>query len=88
MGIELTEEEKRFLGDAPRTRSAYKIGIPYGLRLSIMWTLFFDIDGTLIKTEGAGMSAIAMAMFELFGIEELPNIPVQGRTAARRGSRS
>jgi len=45
-----------------------------------MWTLFFDIDGTLIKTGGAGMSAIAMAMMELFGIEELPNVPVQGRT--------
>ena len=45
-----------------------------------MWTLLFDIDGTLIRTGGAGMSAIGTTMFRMFGIEEVPDVPVHGRT--------
>ena len=45
-----------------------------------MWTLLFDIDGTLIQTGGAGMHAIRQAMHQLFGVEEVPQVPVHGRT--------
>ncbi len=45
-----------------------------------MWTLLFDIDGTLIRSRGAGMAASARAMDELFGISELPELEVHGRT--------
>lgn len=45
-----------------------------------MWTLLFDIDGTLIHTRGAGIGAVERAMRDLFGVRELPDVPVRGRT--------
>ncbi len=45
-----------------------------------MWTLLFDIDGTLIRTGGAGMIAIRKTMNHLFGVDELPTVAVHGRT--------
>ena len=32
-----------------------------------MWTLFFDIDGTLIRSHGAGRQAMTLALQEMFG---------------------
>lgn len=45
-----------------------------------MITLLFDIDGTLIRTGGAGMVAIKQAMREMFGLESISKVPVHGRT--------
>lgn len=45
-----------------------------------MITILFDIDGTLIRTGGAGMVAIAQAMNELFQLESVAKVPVHGRT--------
>ena len=45
-----------------------------------MWTLLFDIDGTLLRTGGAGWLAIERAMGELHGTRQVPKIPVGGRT--------
>jgi phosphoglycolate phosphatase len=45
-----------------------------------MWTLLFDIDGTLIHTRGAGIGAIERTMSKLFSVRQLPPVPVQGRT--------
>jgi phosphoglycolate phosphatase len=45
-----------------------------------MMTILFDIDGTLISTGGAGMKAIQETMREMFGIEQLPQMDVHGRT--------
>ena len=45
-----------------------------------IWTVLFDIDGTLMRTGGAGFKAIGRALSELFGIESLPSVPVHGRT--------
>lgn len=45
-----------------------------------MITILFDIDGTLIEAGGAGMLAIGAAFKHLFGIAELPNIRLGGRT--------
>lgn len=45
-----------------------------------MYTILFDIDGTLLSTGGAGMRAIAEAMKEMFDIEQLPELAVHGRT--------
>lgn len=48
-----------------------------------MWTILLDIDGTLIRTNGAGLKAIKITARELFGTEvELPKVPVHGRTDA------
>ena len=48
-----------------------------------MWTIFLDIDGTLLLTNGAGLEAIKISARELFGAEiELPNVAVHGRTDA------
>ncbi len=46
-----------------------------------MLTLLFDIDGTLLRTRGAGLSAIHKTMQEMFGISSaLPQVSVHGRT--------
>ena len=45
-----------------------------------MWTLLFDIDGTLLSTKGSGMIAISRAMKELFDVDEIPKLTVHGRT--------
>jgi len=45
-----------------------------------MKTLLFDIDGTLLNTSGAGMKAISATMQELYGIGDLPQVAVHGRT--------
>ena len=45
-----------------------------------MWTILFDIDGTLIRTRGAGFAALQRAMTELYGIDEIPKVEVRGRT--------
>lgn len=45
-----------------------------------MYTLLFDIDGTLIHAQGAGSHAMKVAMISLFGNGDFPNVPVHGRT--------
>lgn len=45
-----------------------------------MITLLFDIDGTLIRTGGAGMVAIEQVMREMFGLQSVSKVPVHGRT--------
>lgn len=46
---------------------------------SLVW--LFDVDGTLLLTEGAGRRAIAAALHERYGIEDdLKHIPMAGRT--------
>lgn len=45
-----------------------------------MKTLLFDIDGTLVRTGGAGLHALHLAMQSLFGIEHLAEVEVRGRT--------
>jgi phosphoglycolate phosphatase len=46
-----------------------------------MLTLLFDIDGTLLRTRGAGLAAIRTTMQEMFDISSpLPEVSVHGRT--------
>ncbi|MCH2183530.1 MAG: HAD hydrolase-like protein [Mariniblastus sp.] len=46
-----------------------------------MFTLLFDIDGTLLRTRGAGLEAIRHTMQEMFDISSpLPQVSVHGRT--------
>jgi len=45
-----------------------------------MHTLLFDIDGTLIRTAGAGFHAMRIAMKTMFDIDDFPEVPVHGRT--------
>ena len=45
-----------------------------------MWTVLFDIDGTLIRTQGVGMGALGQAIAEVYGHTETPEIPLHGRT--------
>lgn len=45
----------------------------------LVW--LFDVDGTLLLTEGAGRLAIAAALAERFGVaDDLSHIPMAGRT--------
>lgn len=43
-------------------------------------TVLFDIDGTLLLTGGAGLTAIRRTMIQLFDVSELPEMKVHGRT--------
>ena len=45
-----------------------------------MWTIFFDIDGTLIRTGGAGLVSMLSVMKTNYGVDKLPQVPVHGRT--------
>jgi phosphoglycolate phosphatase-like HAD superfamily hydrolase len=45
-----------------------------------MKTFLFDIDGTLLRTGGAGLHAMQRAMAELFEISALAKVEVRGRT--------
>ncbi len=45
-----------------------------------MHTLLFDIDGTLIRSGGAGFDAMRIAMSQMFEINEIPEVEVHGRT--------
>ncbi len=45
-----------------------------------MITILFDIDGTLIRSGGAGLIAITAAMERLFGVGSLPHVELHGRT--------
>ncbi len=45
-----------------------------------MHTLLFDIDGTLIRSGGAGFAAMKIALAEIMGLESLPHVDVHGRT--------
>jgi len=45
-----------------------------------MWTILFDIDGTLIRTNGAGMGAMGQAVVEHYGKDQIPEIRVHGCT--------
>ena len=45
-----------------------------------MITILFDIDGTLIRSGGAGLNAIAQTMKEMFGINSISKVDVHGRT--------
>lgn len=44
------------------------------------WTILFDIDGTLTTSSGAGAGAMETTVEQLFGIGEIPEIPMHGRT--------
>ncbi len=49
-----------------------------------MKLLLFDIDGTLLKTEGVGRSAVCQAAKDVFGIDEdLVGITIAGNTDGR-----
>ena len=45
-----------------------------------MWTILFDIDGTLITARGAGMAAMKKTVWQMFEITDCPDIPCHGRT--------
>ncbi|MFO0817468.1 MAG: HAD family hydrolase [Pirellulales bacterium] len=45
-----------------------------------MVVLLFDIDGTLLSTGGAGMTALRAAMRDEFGVADPHEVPVSGRT--------
>ena len=45
-----------------------------------MHTLLFDIDGTLIRSGGAGFAAMKIALAEILGLETFPHVKVHGRT--------
>ena len=45
-----------------------------------MIVLLFDIDGTLLSTGGAGMTALRAAMRDEFGVADPHEVPVSGRT--------
>ena len=45
-----------------------------------MFTILFDIDGTLINTGGAGMHAMSRALANEFAIDQPADVPVMGRT--------
>lgn len=45
-----------------------------------MWTVLFDIDGTLLRARGAGRLAMQRAWKSLYGEDELPQLTVHGRT--------
>ena len=45
-----------------------------------MITVLFDIDGTLLRARGAGLAAIQQTMQEMFGVSDLPQVSVHGRT--------
>ena len=48
--------------------------------MSRQYTILFDIDGTLLRTGGAGMLAINQTFREMFQIENEVTVPVRGRT--------
>jgi len=48
--------------------------------MSRQFTILFDIDGTLLRTGGAGMLAINQTFRDMFGIENSAKVPVRGRT--------
>ena len=45
-----------------------------------MWTILFDIDGTLIRTQGAGSGAMGQAVTQHYGKTDIPHIRVHGCT--------
>lgn len=45
-----------------------------------MWTVLFDIDGTLVRCGGAGMEAMGQTIREVYGIQEIPKVDAHGRT--------
>jgi phosphoglycolate phosphatase-like HAD superfamily hydrolase len=48
-------------------------------RVSLVW--LFDVDGTLLLTQGAGRDALSLALRDAFGVEDdLTSIPFAGRT--------
>jgi len=48
-------------------------------RASLVW--LFDVDGTLLLTQGAGRDALSLALRDQFGVEDdLSGIPFAGRT--------
>jgi phosphoglycolate phosphatase-like HAD superfamily hydrolase len=48
-------------------------------RTSLVW--LFDVDGTLLLTQGAGRDALALALRDEFGVDDdLAGIPFAGRT--------
>ena len=44
-----------------------------------MWTLLFDIDGTLLKSGGAGMHSMNQAFIELFNLDSVNEVDYQGK---------
>lgn len=51
-----------------------------------MKLFLFDLDGTLLTTDGAGRTALRLASADAFGVsEDLSNIAIAGNTDARIG---
>ena len=50
------------------------------LRIFKLITILFDIDGTLIRSCGAGMQAIELALSRMFGLTGISKVEVHGRT--------
>ena len=67
---------------ARRQRRFAPRGASRGRRMSVTSLVWlFDVDGTLLLTEGAGRLAIAAALRDRFGVEDdLAHIPMAGRT--------
>ena len=45
-----------------------------------MITILFDIDGTLIRSGGAGLTAIQTALQRMFNLDKISSVEVHGRT--------
>jgi phosphoglycolate phosphatase-like HAD superfamily hydrolase len=45
-----------------------------------MHVCLFDIDGTLLRTAGAGMAALASALLDEFGVADVSEVQTSGRT--------
>ena len=51
-----------------------------------MKLLLFDLDGTLLTTDGAGRTALKLASADVFGVaEDLCNVPIAGNTDSSIG---
>jgi phosphoglycolate phosphatase len=65
-----SELRRRALGEGPPSRQ----------RSQRRLILFFDIDGTLVLTGGAGARALATAFHDLFAIDGFRGVSMAGRT--------
>jgi phosphoglycolate phosphatase len=61
-------------------RRTFREGTESGQRAQRRLILFFDIDGTLVQTGGAGGRALANAFHDVFDIDRFQSVPMAGRT--------
>ena len=50
------------------------------MQLAKRTTILFDLDGTLLTTRGAGFAAMREVLRSMFGLDQVPEVPVHGRT--------